>query len=385
MPVLSFNGVDGSGKTEQISLLKWRLDDRFHFTRPFTAYTDKWPRLDPVALSQWWFEELSEGKLIELMIEMVNGRIQDCQPRKINVVDRGIRMCQAVCAALWVMKEDIVLEDALARIKKRFDREVVEHEKEIEIFFEQDTGYFNSINEYRDMISSKPTRPRWMHERYATYQKNLKRALSLMLEEKDPTFKLKVDDCIVAIGDRLVPDIEDVFSISLGSILNHLKLMVGFGGYSESGKSSFAEYLRKNHGFARLKFRFFSQSLQSYGQEATPQAVCYEVLRYVSSHSFCDSFSLESLHGYKASAFLKLLLGSRYKVIFLDVPRETRIRRLAQASGINEAESAKIIDSKDNIKREAGSDFVKEKADIVIDNSEEIGIGLSTMVAKLGI
>lgn len=369
MQVLSFDGLDGSGKTEQIRLLEWSCPELFHFTKPLSCYSERWPALDPLGMSTWWFEEVPMDEFIGIIIESLNGRSHDVSPDRITVYDRGQRMYQAVCAATWCTRTGIAIDEAQGRVADRFSRDLETCPEETEVYLEIDRDYQSRIAPYLRQAVKKPQRPDWMHERYARYQQNLHLAFSSLYQPKPPSVMITADDCAVAVHNRINFYLNRAHGLKTGQVLEHLKLLVGLGGYSESGKSSFANHLRLEHGFVRLKFRFFSQMLRAHDREATPQAVSYEILRFIEQHPYTGYFSAESLHGFGASACLKLLLGDRYQIVFMDAERELRIERMVGKTGISYAEATATVDVKDTKKKQSGSDIVRGMADIIVDNS----------------
>ena len=384
MQTLSFNGLDGSGKTEQLKLLEWSHPELFHFPQPLSEYSKRWPTLNHLQMSKWWFEEIPIENFISIIIESLNERNRDVTPGKITVHDRGQRMYQAVCVATWCTREDITFEEAMGEVASRFSREIENPPEEVEIFLNVDPEYQLSVNPYLQHVTKKPKRPEWMHRRYARYQQNLHFALSSLCQTRSSNMVV-VDDCAILVHNQICHHLDNYFGLRISRALEHLKLLVGLGGYSESGKSSFADRLRLEYGFVRLKFRFFSQSLRANNSEVTPQAVSYEVMRFIEQHPFAEYFSVESLHGFSASAYLKLLLGNRYKVIFMDASREQRITRMADKTGIGYKEAEVIVDEKDAKKKQSGSEIVREKADLLVDNSIPFKQSFSNLLRELGL
>jgi len=71
----------------------------------------------------------------------------------------------------------------------------------------------------------------------------------------------------------------------------------------------------------------FVEILKRHGREDTPENVAIEFLHFCKSHYYVDKFTLESLHGPYIPAYLKLLLGSRFQIVYLDVPFDIRSQR----------------------------------------------------------
>lgn len=369
MRTVSFNGTDRSGKSEQIALLKWRGTSDFHFTRPIIHYSTRWPKLDPLAHSKWWFEEVPIHDFVEIMIESLNARDSDRIEDLTEVWDRGPRMCQAVCAAVWAIREENKpLEELLNRVGQMFKRGL-HIQPDTEIRLGLDKTYMGNLAQLVAMVRPRPERPKWMNERYARYQANLGQALEILDTEKAFDFEHTASSCCaIAVHNNVSEFLASTLGYGLGPVLTNLRLILGLSGMSESGKDSIGEFLRREYGATRLKFRYFSQYLLSSGQDVGPRNVSYEVLRFAQMHGY-PLFTVESLHGYGASAFLKLLLGDRYQVVFVDTKRAQRIRRSADHLGITLQQAEQDIARRDQQKMEGGIEEVRSLADHLVDNN----------------
>jgi dephospho-CoA kinase len=81
--------------------------------------------------------------------------------------------------------------------------------------------------------------------------------------------------------------------------------VVAFGGMSESGKSTAADYLRVRHGFARLKIGYLLDLAAAYRGISDPyeadlvtqaELLADALDRYCAAHHFAERLSIESLH-----------------------------------------------------------------------------------------
>ena len=124
-----------------------------------------------------------------------------------------------------------------------------------------------------------------------------------------------------------------------------------------------------SHNFLRLKLRYFIEAILQRGEQATPEAVVLELLSFLGCHYYVKQISVESLHDPYIPAMLKLMLGERMRIVYIDTDVATRTRRAAKELGISIADAAVLVERKDEIKRRRGAESVKAIADLVFDNS----------------
>ncbi len=199
-------------------------------------------------------------------------------------------------------------------------------------------------------------------------------------------FEICVDASIYVIQNRIRHFLNEQIGLDLVEFANSISLMVGFGGLSESGKSSFAEHLRKNYVFSRLKLRYFIEILEKRGDLRTNEKIVFELLYFLKCHYFQKRVSIESLHDPFIPAFLKLLLGEKFKTIFIEVTEEERIRREAQALKVNLEIAKEDIQKRDTIKQNRGALRVKDISDFVVNNnSNSLEVNLSKFTSMLGL
>ena len=67
MRKVSFNGLDHSGKSQQIRTLVHDSPQLFHVTKPLTEYSHRWPKLEGPEMSRWWFETVSVEELTDIL------------------------------------------------------------------------------------------------------------------------------------------------------------------------------------------------------------------------------------------------------------------------------------------------------------------------------
>jgi len=183
-----------------------------------------------------------------------------------------------------------------------------------------------------------------------------------------PVERISVTSPIVDIQNILRSVFNQTYQLRLSPIANSISRVIGFGGLSECGKSSFADYLRRC-GFYRLKLLYFIEIVEARGEEATPEKVAYELFHFCQRHYYVTEYTIESLHDPYMPAFLKLLLGNRMQIVYLDTDEETRIDRAKSKMGVEEEEVRTEVWVKDHIKLGRGAMKVRDIADLVFDNT----------------
>src|SRR5262249_51847872 len=144
----------------------------------------------------------------------------------------------------------------------------------------------------------------------------------------------------IVVGDRSVISVQDELRVALHELgvpsppglLSHARV-VALGGMSESGKSSAADWLRRRHGYTRLKMGFLLEHAATrhgiddiYALDETTQAelLVDSLDRYLAAHYFGDRLTIESLHRHKATRALRTLLGTSLTLVYLDTPERLR-------------------------------------------------------------
>lgn len=368
MKTISINGRDGIGKTEQIKLLKG--DNRFHFTANLVDCSKRWTKLNPIDGFNWWFKDVPFMELTSIILESLKARRTTYESNKININDRGSYMFKAVCAATLATREQLPVEDIINLIDELFEDEIKECRiDENEILFIPDTEYELKIKPLISIANKKTIEylP-WQTEMYARYQSFLSYFINYYFQNMNSENVICVNNCIIDIHNKFRVILNQICNTNLSMICESFEKLIAFGGLSESGKSSFAERLSTNHHFYRLKIKYFNEIICNRGVESKPDILGKELLNFFQNHKHITNASIESLHGNDLPAYLKLLFGTKLKIIYLDTPKEKRIKRTAQALNINEKVAQLNTESKDYVKLSHGADKVKDIADVVFDN-----------------
>ncbi|WP_308129698.1 DUF4254 domain-containing protein [Kitasatospora aureofaciens] len=149
--------------------------------------------------------------------------------------------------------------------------------------------------------------------------------------------------------------------------------VVAFGGLSECGKSTSAQYLVDFHGAQRLKIGYLLQQgalrhglSDPYQLSALRQAelLLEELNRFADGHRDVRLFTIESVHDDASITELKKLMGEVLQIVYLDAEFDVRAAR----SGT----SPQAVAAKDEVKLSRGAHRVLEVADFVLDNTGSI-------------
>ena len=368
MKTLAISGIDGTGKSQQIRLLRAFNPAVFYCHEPLISYGDNWPRLQGREMAKWWFEDATIDDFITIILEALRLRRNSRIPGKINVYDRGDRMFVAVCIANWMTRSDLSIEEVHARVMARFLTEFSFDETETEILLMPDDNYRKKISIYlRTLGDDKNEYTEAEEHRYEKYQVSLIKAMDIVYNSVGVS-RVNVDDSIVAVQNKIRKLINDLIKVNMTVLGKGVRKIIGFGGLSESGKSSFAELLRAEHGFCRLKQRYFIERISERGEYFSPESFALEFLRFAETHYYAPDYTLESLHDPQIPAYMKLFWGDRYKIIFIEASKDVRLKRTCEEAGLTGIEASAILNNKDDVKLSRGAEFVKNIADQIIVN-----------------
>lgn len=370
MKVISFNGSDGIGKTQQIGLLK--NESELNFTGKLIDYTSRWPKLNSAEDFNWWFRDVPFLDLVSIIIEAIKARRLSYSSNKININDRGTRMFKAVCTATLIVREQLIVEEAVERVERLFNDELGVNEQEQEIFFRANPEYSAKIKPILTVVNSKSHQYlAWQSKLYTEYQMWLAHLMDHYFLNESSVRIIQVDSCILEIQNKLRDVLNEMTGVYLQPICKNLEKIIAFGGLSESGKSSFAEKLSKHHKYYRLKIKYFDGVIRSRGAQSNPLTIGKELLDFLHNHKHVTHASVESLHNVDLPAYFKLLFGKKVKVVFLDTPEILRVRRTAKELDISQDEARCRTLEKDKMKILEGADRVKDIADIVFSNESD--------------
>ena len=367
--LIAINGVDGVGKSQQIRLLQFYNGENLNFTKPLIEYSSKWPKLKSHDMFNWWFKKVNIEEFVNIIIESLNTRYLKAK-NSVVILDRGTLMFKAVCAATISARTESKITDSIERINISFAQGLnYKQEEEHNILLLPDAQYQKSITPYLSLLQNdSDVYTEEEDEFYLIYQGLLREAVAFYFREV--VDRITVDSSICEIQNKLRLLIGNITKQFLPEICGGVKQVIGFGGLSECGKSSFAEHFYKNKGYYRLKLGYFVEILKRHGKKDTPENVAMEFLHFCKLHYYVEKLTLESLHEPYTPACLKLMFGSKFKIAYLDAPFNIRRKRASIEQNISLSEAENITKRKDQVKKDRGAKIVGKIADINFDNSK---------------
>lgn len=377
---LAISGRDGIGKTQQVQLLSLGNAKTTHRLKGLAEYNDEWPALSETAFHEWWFNQVNFDDLARIIIEALNNRNMSCIPEKINILDRGTAMFKAVLAATYLAKNLGGVEDAYDRVDALFARLLEFTPNEHDLLLIPNSAYERKIKPLVEIVDNRTNKytPEQL-ARYATYQKHLSHTIDHYYLQVPLKQRVVVNGCIVDIQNKVRVRVNGALSSGLPMVCENFEQGIALGGLSESGKSSFGDMLSRQHGFYRLKLRYFEDILIRAEHTTSTGNMGFELASFLNCHPHITRASVESIHDPILPAYFKLLFGDRFKLVFLSVQEELRISRATAKTGISVEEALTELREKDQIKRSRGAHRVEDIADIVFDNTTD---GLETATER---
>jgi len=314
---IAINSVYRVGKSQQIKLLQFYNGGSLNFTRPLIEYSSSWPKLKSHGMFNWWFREVEIDEFLNIVLESLNMRQSEFKSSDV-VLDRGTLMFKAVCAATISVRTGLKLLDSMKEIDLRFAQGLSYRlNEEHNILLQSDLDYQRSINPYLSLLQNESNDFTEKENKfYLSYQNLLKEAVTIYFKN-EAVDRITVDKPICEIQNELRLLLNKVADLTLPKICSGVKQVIGFGGLSECGKSSFAEHFYRNKGYYRLKLGYFVEILKRRGEKDTPESVAMEFLHFCKVHYYVEIFTIESLYEPYTPAFLKLLFGSRFKIAYI--------------------------------------------------------------------
>lgn len=219
---------------------------------------------------------------------------------------------------------------------------------------------------------------------YEQYQKNLAKALQLISDTNDAV-AIDVDGAAVDVQNKIRSH-ERIRDLRLPMILEREPVVVGLSGLSEAGKGSVAQYMSEQYGFTRLKLGFFNEISRDGEHYGDARTIAMNALHFIACNRHLERITFESLHGANLAAELKIMLGDRWKTVFIELADEERIDRLhSEKPSVDLEILANEQQEKDNDKIIAGILGCKALADVVVDNSGELSETVDIIVREINL
>ena len=373
--IISFNGVDGSGKTTQVKLLKDKNPD---LIETFGGLEKYYPFCEKNSFD-WWFNKSTPEEFAGIMYDAIKQRNEEISKSKkpIVIIDKGIKNFDARILATLQFK-GLNQEEArklINTIKRRLNIKEVE---DVDIFLNiaqevSDRLKLTAERKYKGMDFAK----RKIYSRYQLFQ-------NMIIKEQQSEgqyLEIDVTGSIEEVYKKIMKVIYRELNIRVLDIPEN-KTIYALGGLSECGKSGVGQYMNRKHNVWNMKLKYILELLcQKYDIDNSDNIFRNDVLlvgllekeeiaRFMKTHYYVDKISLESLHNYDFTQILKEIFQTQLKIIYIDTDYKKRIIRNAIAEDLSVEESKKRVDIKDKVKKSVGADKIKDIADFVINNNE---------------
>lgn len=367
---ISINGIDTVGKSTQIMLLPLLYPGgQVVVAPPLKRYV---PELSKPAKEsfRWWMD--SEADEFTRRIAEGLAKREAETTDQLVIVDRGTEMFKAVCVAKWMLqKRHPSLPTMFEEVSARFASSGITAKDGAQVLLVKNEEYDQRTSSLRSIVGGvRLESGNFTDEenlRYASYQTCLKQAVAHMARQTR-MLQVVVDSSIVNVQNRLRTAINQQLggrTLPFPKLGESVEKIVGLSGLSESGKSTRAEILvQENNGF-RLKLRFFELLLLD-GKISEEESMAIKLLLFTHVHYYRSYFTVESIHGIKLAAYLKLFFGGKFELEYLDTSRSERVRRWAVNQRVSLADASSQIDERDRLKEQRGCSGILSIADTVI-------------------
>lgn len=367
LPVsVAFSGPDNTGKTKQIGILARRMGPAATSAGPLDHYDPRWTAIKADGMACWWFETGPVEEVADVLTTSYLERSRHPFSSSVRLLDRGIPMLEASVAATVAVRDDLDAAQAADRARLLLapyetDLRAAEESEHALVLLHCDDPEEGT----RRSLAHEVT----VTDIYAAYQRHLHEQINRLVGEGRFPMAIRISNRpTVAVQDEvrrlLAPLHPDVPGRALAGV--HVTAL---GGMSESGKSTAGEYLRTQHGHARLKIGHLIEDAAGragirdpyrLGSVVQAELIVDSLDRFCQAHHFLDSVSIESLHDFDSTAELARMLGPQLTIAYLDACEGTRTRRGTVG--------AQDVVDRDLIKSARGADKIVSIAHEVIGN-----------------
>lgn len=390
--IIEISGRDYIGKSTQADLLTyWSLQNCKNlgglgsFARGIPTHQTEQEQWN------WWFRDTSFEELSGTLVDAYVSR-QDAAskaPHDFVVVERGASMIPAQIAANFSTRTETAVEENVDRAMETtaLTRRAA-HSPRDEFVLQEESTWQNKIKHMHDYLrrANSKNAPYSIAQQdfYEQYQKNLAKVLQLISDTNDAV-AIDVDGAAVDVQNKIRSH-ERIRDLRLPMILEREPVVVGLSGLSEAGKGSVAQYMSEQYGFTRLKLGFFNEISRDGEHYGDARTIAMNALHFIACNRHLERITFESLHGANLAAELKIMLGDRWKTVFIELADEERIDRLhSEKPSVDLEILANEQQEKDNDKIIAGILGCKALADVVVDNSGELSETVDTIVKEINL
>jgi hypothetical protein len=379
--IIAFSGPDNVGKSTQLRWLQRVLLDATSLGT-IDQYDERWKQLANDDFSDWWFSKSSTREHTSLILQSHATRVR-LAPGGLSLVDRGLPMLLAVCAATIALKEERDPEQAMEIVNELAQEllaDKIRERRTVDLLLvptlDVEGCVAVTVGREVDAVS----------ERYRRYQTFLSKILLAQAQkgvyhEVIVCGKLSVCD----VQNRIRRFVSLQLGRSLGELIETIDTVWALGGLSESGKSTVGSLLANSYGIRRLKIGYLlANAATRLGlpepsvYDLTPQLLAEELVveldQYALRHRDQRRYSIESIHRAAMTRELKKIMGAKLVITYIEAPFPLRL--------IRSGTSPESIAEKDQTKLTRGAAEVSTFADELVDNSGSM-VSLEASVARM--
>ncbi|MFE3600781.1 hypothetical protein [Streptomyces sp. NPDC059142] len=268
LPVsVAFSGPDNTGKTKQIGILARRMGPAASSAGPLDRYDPRWNVIKADGMARWWFETGPVEEVADVLATSYLERSRLPFSAPVRLLDRGIPMLEASVAATVAVREDLDAAQATDRARillapYETDLRAAEEDEHALVLLHCEDPEEGARRSLAHEVS--------VTDIYAAYQRHLHEQINRLVDEGRFPMAIRIGDRpTVAVQDEvrrlLAPLHPEVPGRALAGV--HVTAL---GGMSESGKSTAGEYLRTQHGHARLKIGYLIENSASHAGIGDP-------------------------------------------------------------------------------------------------------------------
>ena len=321
---ISLNGLDGSGKSTQYSLLKKNFYYAY-FSDDISKY-NVFPDLKGDDFFRWWFLESSLDEFCNSIYKGIRLRNDDSLKQQKNLVfnDKGIFTFDCRILANFLLR-GYSIEEIKSFINKYKAKYKIENE---------DLSVFFNVSDISELNSRRNSRNVTMQNSYDDYYERYQQKLSEV-----------TNDLVCGSDIKLInanDEIEKVFENLLKLFIDNEQQFIFVSGVSESGKSTASKYLSmKLPNAVHVKMRDISDKLYNASnckeekylwmreqEKSSPYKFWLDFLILTSTYTENNQFIImDTLHGISAAQYMKKILGDRLSILYVDALFNNRVSR----------------------------------------------------------
>ena len=370
---ISFNGVDGSGKTTQLQMLQGNNVDIIESFGGLEQYLP-YKEVAGNESFEWWFYRSKPEEFCDIMYSSIKQREEDIKKSKkpIVLIDKGIDNFEARIIATLQVK-GLSKEEAYILVQTYKEKYNIDNVEDLKLFFSIAKTVEERVKITHDRVTNNMSEDKILI--YEKYQYLQNQAIEQQIINNAYTI-FEATGSIEEVNKQLIELISKEMIKKLNIVEG--KTIYALGGMSESGKSGAGEYLSKRHNIWNMKLKYIDRNIsQKYDihnlftndPSFTSILVAEQINDLLDVHYYKEKVSFESLHDFEVTQQLKQIYGDLFQIIFIDTNYKNRVIRTAMGEHISVEQAKEQVDKKDEQKSSVGADRIKSIADYIVDNN----------------